>query len=105
VPVGHQNYGGVAVDPGRDLIYVTNSVDDTVLVIDGTTCDAADTTGCAATPPAVPAGANPAIAAVNPLDGTVYVTDNGGGTASFFRFVTPDQPTGVTRPDPATASS
>ena len=95
VPIGHQNYGGLAVDPARDLIYVTNTLDDTVSVIDGATCNAADTTGCAGTPTTVPAGSNPATLAVNPVDGTVYVTDNGGGTASFFRFITPDQPAGL----------
>jgi large repetitive protein len=67
-----------------------------VSVIHGATCDSTNTTGCAQAPPTVPGGPQPAAIAVNPLDGTVYAAGNGGGIVSFFRFIAPDQPTGLT---------
>lgn len=100
VPVGHQNVGGVAggvaVDPARNLVYVDDGLDDTVSVIDGASCDGTNTTGCAQPPPTVPGGPQPAAIAVNPLDGTVYAAGNGGGVVSFFRFIPPHRPTGLT---------
>jgi hypothetical protein len=94
--VGHQNTGGVAVDPARNLAYVANGLDDTLSVIDGATCNSTNTTGCAQAPPTVPGGPQPAAIVVNPLDGTVYAADNGGDVVSFFRFIASNHPTGLT---------
>jgi len=96
VAVGHQIFGALAVDRASDRIYVANGLDDTISVIDGSTCNGGDMAGCSQTPPTIPGGAQPAGLAVDPTDGIVYAADNGGGTASFFRFVTPDRPSGVT---------
>ena len=96
VAVGRPGFGGIAVDPASDLVYATNGLDDTVSVIDGATCNATQTSDCDQTPPTVPGGGGPSAAAVNPNDDTVYVVDSGAATATFFRFLTPQQPTNVT---------
>jgi DNA-binding beta-propeller fold protein YncE len=96
VRVGDQNFGSVAVDQTRNLIYVTNGLDDTVSVIDGTTCNGTTHTSCGRSQPTVPAGAGPSTVAVDPATQDAYVLDNDGATASFIRFVAPRKPTRVT---------
>jgi DNA-binding beta-propeller fold protein YncE len=96
VPVGDQNFGYVAVDQTKHLIYVTNGLDDTVSVIDGSTCNGTTHTSCGQIQPTAPAGAGPSTIAVDPRSHDAYVLDNDGATASFIRFVAPGQPTGVT---------
>jgi len=95
VRVGRQFYSFVTVDPVTDLIYVPNNLDDTVSVINGKTCNGADTSGCGQPPPAVPAGGGPQGLAVIQTDHTVYIGDGGAGQVSFFRFQAPQRPTGV----------
>jgi hypothetical protein len=53
VTVGRQGYGFAAVDPAADLVYVSNYLDDTVSVINGSTCSGTNTSGCKLTPPTV----------------------------------------------------
>ena len=65
VPVS-KNPVGVAVDPGTHTVYVTNSDDNTVSVIDGATRTVTAT---------VPVGKNPWGVAVDPGTHTVYVTN------------------------------
>ena len=96
VAVGDQNFGSVAVDQTRHLVYVTNGLDDTVSVIDGSTCNGTTHTSCGQPQPTVPAGAGPSTIAVDPDSHDAYVLDNDGATASFIRFIAPEQPTGVT---------
>jgi DNA-binding beta-propeller fold protein YncE len=96
VPVGAQNFGYVAVDQTTHLVYVTNGFDDTVSVIDGSTCNGTTHTSCGQPQPTVPAGAGPSTIAVDPHSHDAYVLDNDGATASFIRFIAPKQPTGVT---------
>jgi DNA-binding beta-propeller fold protein YncE len=50
----------VSVNQANGTVYVANTNDGTVSVIDGARCDAIVTSGCAATPPAVFTGENPA---------------------------------------------
>jgi YVTN family beta-propeller protein len=95
VPVGHQNFGFVAVDQARDLVYVTNAFDDSVSVINGSTCNGTTTRSCADIQPAVPAGAQPSGIAIDTTDGTAYITDNGGAAVSFIKFTAPDRPSGI----------
>jgi DNA-binding beta-propeller fold protein YncE len=95
VPVGDQNFGSVAVDQTKHLVYVTNAHDDTVSVIDGSTCNGTTHTSCGQPQPTVPAGAGPSTIAVDPRSHDAYVLDNDGATASFIRFVAPDRPAGV----------
>jgi DNA-binding beta-propeller fold protein YncE len=96
VRTGRQNFGFVAVDALTNLVYVSNGLDDTISVINGKTCNGQVSSGCGQNPPTVPAGGNPAGLIVNQADHTVYVTDNGAATVSFFRFQLPQRPTGVT---------
>ena len=44
---------GVAVDQATNTIYVANSGENTVSVIDGATCNAMNTSGCGQDPPTV----------------------------------------------------
>jgi DNA-binding beta-propeller fold protein YncE len=96
VAVGRQGFGFAAVDSTNDLIYVSNSLDDTVSVINGATCNANNTSGCKRTPPAVTAGPDPAGLAFDPSGHTLYAAGNGGGTLSLFSYHRPGRPTGVT---------
>jgi Fibronectin type III domain/NHL repeat len=66
-----------------------------VSIINGANCNATNPTGCAKTWPTVPAGPSPTGIAVDQNTDDVYVTDNGGGPVSFFRFQTPATPTAV----------
>jgi DNA-binding beta-propeller fold protein YncE len=95
VHVGRQGFGFAAVDQATDTIYVSNSLDDTVSVINGATCNGQNTSGCGQVPPAVPAGADPAGVAFDGTSRTVYAADNGGGALSVFSFQSPGRPTGV----------
>lgn len=96
VDVGRQFFGFAAVDQATDTIYISNNRDDTVSVIDGTTCNGQNTTGCGQTPPAIPAGPNPADLAFDEGNHTLYAADNGGGALSLFSFQPPGRPTKVT---------
>jgi DNA-binding beta-propeller fold protein YncE len=93
--VGRQNFGYIAVDPTTDLAYVTDYLDDAVSIINGANCNATNTNGCHNRWPMVPAGPSPTGIAVDQNTHDVYVTDNGGGPVSFFRFQTPATPTAI----------
>ena len=93
--VGRQFYGFAAVDPATDLVYVSNSLDDTVSIIDGAACNATDRSRCDRVSPAVPAGPGPNGLAVSQPDHTLYIADSGGGPVSFFDFEAPGRPTGI----------
>ncbi len=82
VAVGHFP-AGLAVDPATHTVYVANSGDHTVSVIDTRHCHAGDTTQCATQSPptvAVSNASGPIAIAVDQATHTAYVTD----TASFF---------------------
>jgi len=66
-----------AVDLKTDTVYVTNQLDDTVSVVDGATCNAEVTSGCGVTPPTISVGPGPQSLALDPVTGTLYVTDLG----------------------------
>ena len=63
----------LAVDQATNTIYVANTTSGTVSVIDGSRCDAADSSGCAAVPATVRAGAGAFPIAVDQATDTVYV--------------------------------
>lgn len=79
---------GVAVDEATGTVYVVNSGANTISVIDGVTCNAEQTSGCAAIPPTVRAGKAPLGIDVDQATDTIYVTDLGanekGNTVSVI---------------------
>ncbi|MFZ0130431.1 MAG: YncE family protein [Candidatus Dormiibacterota bacterium] len=64
---------GVAVDQATDTVYVANSADTTVSVIDGVSCNATNHSGCGQNPPTISVGSDPVAIAVNQATHTVYV--------------------------------
>jgi DNA-binding beta-propeller fold protein YncE len=71
---------GMAFDASRDRVYVADYSHAAVSIIDGSHCNAADTSGCG-TAPEQPVGSQPGFVWVNPKDGSVYATTHGlGGT-------------------------
>ena len=83
---------GVAIDQATGTVYVVNSGAGTVSVIDGVTCNAEQTSGCARTPPTVKVGISPLGIDVDQATDTVYVTNLGanekGDTVSVVNGAT-----------------
>ena len=78
IPVASSPFG-IAINDTTHTIYVAQSTGNTVSVIDGRTCNAADTSQCGRTPPTVTVGDGPVGVAVDPATNTVYVTNSGPG--------------------------
>ena len=92
----------LAVNTVTDTIYVANFADstdsfggNTVSVIDGVTCNATDTTGCANAPQTItlgPASTTPAAVTIDQATDTIYVADlqagEGSGTVSVINGAT-----------------
>lgn len=74
IPVGSGPYG-VAVSPVTGRIYVTNSDDGTVSVINGRNGTVTST---------IDVGSNPVAVAVSPQTGKIYVTNYDDGTVSVI---------------------
>jgi DNA-binding beta-propeller fold protein YncE len=64
---------GITVDTSTHHVYATNDEDTSVSVINGSTCNGSNTSGCGMTPPKVAVGLTPFTAAVDQSVGTVYV--------------------------------
>jgi DNA-binding beta-propeller fold protein YncE len=64
---------GIAVDRTTHEVYVTNTEDTSVSVIDGTKCNGTDTSGCSHTPAKDSVGGYPASIAIDPAVRTAYV--------------------------------
>jgi YVTN family beta-propeller protein len=73
-----------AVDEATDTIYVANSDDGTVSVVNGATCNAGDTSGCGQTWPTVTVGDNPTALGLNPVTNTIYVANADDNTVSVI---------------------
>jgi YVTN family beta-propeller protein len=84
VAVGSQP-AGVAVNQRTDTIYVANSNEPTLSVIDGATCNGTDTAGCGQIAPKVPLRQSPWAVAVNQTTDTIYALNPGNpGTVSVI---------------------
>jgi YVTN family beta-propeller protein len=75
--------GLLAVDQATNTIYVPNGNDGTVSVINGATCNATDTSGCARTS-TVTAGSGAGAVALDDRTHTAYVANFNDGTVSVI---------------------
>ncbi len=75
---------GVAVDEQTHTVYAVNGESNTVAVINSATCNATDTSGCAAKPALVSVGNGPEFLAVDSQTNTVYVANTSSGTVSVI---------------------
>jgi DNA-binding beta-propeller fold protein YncE len=73
--------GLLAVDQATDTIYVPNTSDNTVSVIDGATCNATVTSGCGLSPPAITVAGGPGSVAVDEATDSVYTATSAGTVA------------------------
>ncbi len=78
ITAGFNPYG-IAVDQATNTVYAPLLADGeyagSVAVIDGSTCNGSDTSGCGQTPSLTPAGFGPVSAAVDPSTHNVYVAN------------------------------
>ena len=84
VRVAGAPFYGLLDDARVHTLYVTNLDQDSISLVDTTTCNARVSTGCAATPPAVPAGRGPAGLALDRRTGTLYVADIADGVVALI---------------------
>lgn len=89
VPVGNGPFA-LVVDQLTDTVYVANSGDNTVSVIDGATCNGNNNAGCSQTPATVAVGSGPSGVAVDEQTNTVYVTNTNTNTVSVLNGATCD---------------
>jgi DNA-binding beta-propeller fold protein YncE len=75
---------GIAVNSVTHTVYVANTVDNTVSVIDGASCNATVQTGCGRRAAVAPAGLSPRRVAVDELTNTIYVTNAGSNTVTML---------------------
>jgi YVTN family beta-propeller protein len=83
VPVG-ANPWALTVDQALHTVYVANRYGDTLSVINTSTCDAADSSGCKNQPPTSQVGTAPLALTVDPATGTVYVANFRDNTVSVI---------------------
>jgi DNA-binding beta-propeller fold protein YncE len=76
------------VDQATNTIYVANNHDGTVSVINGATCNATVTSGCARTPPAVTTGAGASFAGIDAPAHTLFAVNQNDDTLSAINTQT-----------------
>jgi DNA-binding beta-propeller fold protein YncE len=73
---------GIFADSINHTVYVAHLGGDTISMINSSTCNASDLSGCASqTPPTMTVGSGPGDIAVDQSTHTVYVAENGGVSA------------------------
>jgi DNA-binding beta-propeller fold protein YncE len=82
--------GLFAVNTATDTIYVGNLNDNTVSVIDGSTCNASNTSGCGQTAALVQVGSGPGVPGIDTATNTIYVPNGNDGTVSVINGATCD---------------
>ncbi|HEY3922578.1 MAG TPA: YncE family protein [Gaiellaceae bacterium] len=81
---------GIDVNEATDTVYVANTAANTVSVIDGRTCNASVTSGCAKASPVAEVGVSPRRVAVDQVTNTVYVTNAGSNSVTMLNGRTCD---------------
>lgn len=76
----------LAINQATGLIFVANSDDDTLSMIDGATCNAEITAGCDGALATIPVGGDPSGPAVNQATDAVYVPNHADNNMSVFGF-------------------
>ena len=74
IPVPDPGANVGAIDAATHTLYAADPPSNNVFLINTATCNAEDTSGCAAAPPTVKIGPFPQIPAVNPATQTMYVS-------------------------------
>jgi DNA-binding beta-propeller fold protein YncE len=85
--VGNEPYA-VAIDEATDTLYVTSVTDNTVSVVNGTTCNALVTSGCNQIPATVPVGNGPQGLFVDDANHTLYIANFSANTVSLLNIAT-----------------
>jgi len=75
---------GIAVNERTHTVYVANTADGTVSVIDGSACNATVRSGCGRRALATSVGISPRRVAVDAVTNTVYVTNAGSNTVTMI---------------------
>jgi DNA-binding beta-propeller fold protein YncE len=79
---------GVAVDAATHTVYVANNENGdspgNLSMINATTCNGTDISGCSASFPTAPLGISPRLVAVDASTGAVYVTDASSASLSVI---------------------
>ena len=88
IQVAGDPFYGLALDRRDHTLYVSNRNDNSISLVDTATCNAHASAGCAATPPAIPAGNSPAGLALDRRTGTLYVADTADNTLSLVDAAT-----------------
>jgi len=74
----------IGVNPVTNTIYVTNTNDNTVSVIDGSTCNSGSSSGCGKAVATIAVGAGPRSVGVDPNTDTIFVGNRDDGTVSVI---------------------
>ena len=74
----------LGLNPNNHTVYVTNTNDNTVSVIDGNTCNGTNSSGCGQTPPIISVGAGPRAVGVDTGTNTVFVGNRDDMTVSVI---------------------
>jgi YVTN family beta-propeller protein len=78
------NPTALGLDPRTNTIYVANADDDTVSVIDGSTCNGTDTSGCGQVAATIAVGSMPLSVGIDPSTDTIFVGDRNDGLVSVI---------------------
>jgi DNA-binding beta-propeller fold protein YncE len=79
---------GIAIDPAAGMVYVTNTEDTSVSVINGNTCNGTDHTRCGQIAAKAAVGNYPGAIATDPATGTAYIS-NADNTVSVIPLAHP----------------
>ena len=74
----------LGLNPNNHTVYVTNTNDNTVSVIDGSVCNGTNTSGCGQTPAIISVGAAPRAVGVDAGTNTVFVGNRADMTVSVI---------------------